>query len=141
MDRDERIREVQRLYPLLYFACHGSHGREDGLSESALRLLHHVDGRAGILASELARHLDLSRSRLSEALTSLERAGLIRRESEGGGRKPIHLTPRGEATLESSDGLNPRAIGAVLDRLSPAEQERVLDGLRLLADAAREPGP
>lgn len=133
---DETIREVQRLYPLLYFACHASHSRDDGLSESDLKLLHHIGGRPGTFASELARHLDLSRSRISEALKSLDEQGLVERRSDGTGRKPIRLTPEGERALASEDGLDPRAIGDILGRLDPDERSRVLEGLRLLARAA-----
>ncbi len=137
MTDDDRVREVQRLYPLLYFACHDSHARDDGLGESDLRLLHHIDGGADVYASRLARHLDLSRSRVSEALAKLEGAGLIERSPASGGRKRIRLTERGRSALESEDGLDPVAIRAILDRMAPAEQEQVLEGLRLLADAVR----
>jgi len=138
MENEERIRKMQRLYPLLYFACHDSHGREDGLSESDLRLLHHIQAMPGTFASELSRHLDLSRSRVSEALASLESAGLLERKRDGAGRKRIRLTGRGEDAIESSDGLDPRAIANILDRLNDEQQERVLEGLQLLADAIRE---
>jgi DNA-binding MarR family transcriptional regulator len=141
MADDERIREVQRLYPLLYFACHDSHARDDGLGESDLRLLHHIDGRPDIFASALARHLGLSRSRVSEALKQLEAAGLIQRAPEGGGRKWIRLTEAGEDAIRSRDGLAPESIGAVLDALDAEQQERVVDGLRLLAHAIRNRRP
>lgn len=137
MTDDDRVREVQRLYPLLYFACHDSHARDDGLGESDLRLLHHIDGGPDVYASRLARHLDLSRSRVSEALAKLEGAGLIERSPASGSRKRIRLTERGRSALESEDGLDPVAIRAILDRMAPAEQEQVLEGLRLLADAVR----
>ncbi|MEQ9569813.1 MAG: helix-turn-helix domain-containing protein [Longimicrobiales bacterium] len=86
MTRDDRIRDVQRLYPLLYFAAHDSHRRSDGLSESALRLLHHIAATPGVIAAELSRHLGLSPSRLSEALAALERQSLVQRTPGAGGR-------------------------------------------------------
>lgn len=135
---DERIREVQRLYPRLYFACHDSHARVDGLGESDLRLLHHIDGRPGTFASELARHLGLSRSRVSEALKGLDERGLVRRTLDGGGRKRIRLTESGREALTSRDGLNPESIRAVLETLDEDQQQRVLGGLRLLARAVEE---
>lgn len=138
MTRDHRIREVQRLYPLLYFASHDSHRRSDGLSESAMRLLHHVSATPGIIAAELGRHLGLSRSRLSEALGALERDVFIERASGPGGRKEIRLTPRGRDAITSSEGIDPRVVGAILDRLSESEQERVIEGLRLVKRAIGE---
>lgn len=141
MAQKGRIREVQRLYPLLYFACHDSHAREDGLSESDLKLLHHIGGRPDLHASELARHLDLSRSRVSEALKELEEAGLIQRDPDGRGRKRLRLTTKGEDALESRDGLDPEAIGAILGTLDEGQQKKVVEGLRLLARAIREPRP
>lgn len=137
----DRVREIQRLYPLLYFACHGSHARADGLGESDLRLLHHIEGEPGTYASQLARHLDLSRSRMSEALAKLERADLIERSEASGGRKHIRLTDHGISVLESGDGLDPTAIEVILDRLAPAQQDTVIEGLRLLASAVRAGDP
>ena len=133
-----RIRQVQRLYPLLYFACHDSHRRGDGLGERDLRILHHVAAGAGTHASALARHLGLSRSTLSEALAGLEGKGLISRSDDGASsRKTIALTEAGDAALESSDGLDGTAIGAILDQLSDEEQRRVIDGLELVGRAIR----
>lgn len=137
MVHDELIREIQRLYPLLYFACHRSHARADGLGESDLRLLHHIDGRARTFASELARHLGLSRSRMSEALGRLEDGGLIERAPDAAGRKRISLTDAGAKALTASDGLDPEAVGAVLGRLDEGQRQLVVDALRLLADAIR----
>ena len=135
---DERIREVQRLYPLLYFASHDSHARADGLGESDVRLLHHIDARPGTFASELSRHLGLSRSRISEAVKGLEARGLVQRTPDAKGRKRIRLTESGREALTSRDGLDPDSIRAILAALDEDERERVLDGLRLLARAVRE---
>lgn len=135
MTSSERILEIQRLYPLLYFACHDTHARRDGLSESDLRLLHHIGAQPGTFASALGRHLGLSRSRLSEALQGLERSGHIARTADGSGRKRIALTAAGEAALTATDGLDAEAIGAVLDQLAEEDQRRVIEALRLLAQA------
>lgn len=140
MTRDERIRDVQRLYPLLYFASHDSHRRSDGLSESAVRLLHHISADPGTFAAKLGRHLGLSRSRLSEALAALERKSLIERTAGAGGRKQIHLTELGRDALTSSEGIHPGVVGTILDQLTEAEQDQVLEGLRLVKRAIREMG-
>jgi DNA-binding MarR family transcriptional regulator len=137
MASDGRIREIQRLYPLLYFAAHRDHTRADGLSESELRLLHHIEADPGTFAAALGRHLGLSRSRLSEALEALERKGLIDRERDTDGRKRISLTARGRAAITSSDGLDSATIGAILDQLDDADQERVLEAFRLIARSIR----
>lgn len=141
MADEARIRDVQRLYPLLYFACHDSHSRADGLGESDVRLLHHVDGNPDIFASKLARHLGLSRSRVSEALKGLEARGFVERTPDGAGRKKIELTQAGREALTARDGLNPQTIGSILDELDDDEQQRVVDGLRLIARAIREKTP
>lgn len=137
MAEHELVREIQSLYPLLYFACHRSHERRDGLGESDLRLLHHIAGTPGAFASGLARHLGLSRSRVSEALKGLEASGLIGRRPGASGRKEISLTEEGAAALTASDALDPEAIGSILDELDRDQQERVVEALRLLAGAIR----
>lgn len=134
---DEIVREIQRLYPLLYFACHRSHARDDGLGESDLRLLHHIDGGSRSFASALARHLGLSRSRMSEALKRLERRGLIERTPDTAGRKRIALTAAGAEALTTDDGLDPETIEAILSGLDEGQRELVIHALRLLADAIR----
>lgn len=134
---NEVVREIQRLYPLLYFACHRSHARDDGLGESDLRLLHHIDGRSRAFASALARHLGLSRSRMSEALKRLEERGLIERTPETAGRKRIALTAAGAEALTTDDGLDPATIRAIVFELDEGQRELVVHALRLLADAIR----
>lgn len=136
VDRDV-IERIQRLYPLLYFACHTTHGRRDGLGERDLRLLHHIDVEPRTYASALARHLGLSRSTLSEALGQLEAEGLIERTPDAAGRKRISLTDAGEAALRADDGLDPEAIAGILGELGQEERQRVVEALELIASAIR----
>ncbi len=135
MARSDRIDEIKRLYPLLYFACHRSHGRSDGLTERDLRILHHVQEGGEAFASGLMRHLGLSRSTLSAALASLESRGLIQRQNGNDRRKFIRLTASGARAIQSDEGLDGKAIGNILDNLEEDDQKRVIDGFKLIAQA------
>ncbi len=135
MATSERIEQIKRLYPLLYFACHRSHDRSDGLTEKDLRILHHVQDGDKAFASGLTRHLGLSRSTLSAALSSLESRGLIERLHGSGRRKRILLTKSGVEAMHSDEGLDGKAIESILDELEERDQERVVEGLALIGEA------
>lgn len=135
MATTERVRKVKRLYPLLYFACHHGHGRSDDLTERDLRILHHIGASGEVFASGLAEHLGLSRSTMSEALSSLERKGLIRRANHGSRRKAITLSESGVDALQSDDGLDGETIGAILDELGEDEQVMIVESFELIARA------
>lgn len=78
--------------------------------------------------TELAMHAKITRSRLSHAITRLERNGWVRREdcaSDKRGQFAV-LTDRGHRMLESAAPGHVEAVRqAIFDRLSP-EQQRAL---------------
>jgi DNA-binding transcriptional ArsR family regulator len=78
---DRAIERIQVCYPQVYYACHTRHDRarsnETRLSARDSQILVHLDGHAALTLSDLAAHMDLSRSTLSEALTKLERLGYV----------------------------------------------------------------
>ena len=138
MSITQQARQVQELYPLLYFAVHRQHSRNDGLSPSGLRILHHCAGEAETWASQLARHLGLSRSTLSESLSALEAGGWVSVSAPNARRRRIiELTERGRDAIENREGLSRDQIEVILARLTSSERTQVVGGLQLLAKAIR----
>lgn len=140
---DDAVLALLRCYPQIYLACHVEHVRAQSnphsLSARDASLLAHLDRGRGINAAELAQHMQVRPSTLSAALARLEQLGYVEREPDADDRRVhrLRLSPRGEAAMAESSVLDPQRAAALLARLTPAERERALDGLALLARAAR----
>lgn len=144
MTLDRAIERIQFCYPQVYFACHTRHDRarstEARLSGRDADILVHLDRQAPMTLSELAAHLDLSRSTLSEALTRLQAYGYVvkdRHATRDRRHVGLVLTQKGAAAVRASSVLDRRRLRAVLERLSRKEQASAVAGLELLARACR----
>jgi DNA-binding MarR family transcriptional regulator len=137
------VRQVQVAYPQIYFACHTRHIRRistaERLSATDSTLLAHLDERAPVRSTTLARHLGLAASTLSAAISRLAGLGYVLQERDGRDRRVIglRLSRRGAAAMQASSVLEVPRVRRMLARLAPAERRRALDGLNLLARAAR----
>jgi DNA-binding MarR family transcriptional regulator len=141
---DEAIERVQFAYPQIYYACHSRHGRRRSnpvrLSTSDAELLVHIDRQEGALVSSLARHLSLSRSTISAALTRLASFGyVVKEKAPGEDRRQVRmrLTASGVSAVRATSVLEARKLRAVLARLSAADRSVVVDGLGRLAQSCR----
>lgn len=143
---DDAVLALLRCYPQIYLACHVEHVRArsnaHALSARDASLLSHLDRDRdrGIVAAELAQHMQIRPSTLSAALARLERLGYVEREADAHDRRVhrLRLSARGEIAMAESSVLDPQRAAALLALLAPAERERALEGLALLARAARE---
>ena len=138
------VRRVQTWYPQIYLACHIDHKRSrattTGISPRDSSLLAHLDERAGTSPAALARHLGIGAPTLSAALKRLARLGYVTqaRDPRDARRVEVRLTPAGAQAMSASSVLEASRVKTLLRRLTPAERARALDGLGLLARAARE---
>jgi DNA-binding MarR family transcriptional regulator len=140
---DDDVFEILRAYPQIYFACHVEH-RTRGKSPSGLTsrdagFLAHLDDPRGTGPAALARHVGISGSTLSAALARLAAQGLVRVEPDpaDGRRRLVFLTEAGRDVVMSASVLDPARVAALLARLDPAERRKAVEGLKLLAAAAR----
>jgi DNA-binding MarR family transcriptional regulator len=87
----------------------------------------------------LARHLGITASTLSAALSRLQSLGHVARSPHQRDRRKaeLKLTALGAKAVMSASVLDQRRIAAVLAELSSAQQRRAVGGLALLAQAAR----
>lgn len=85
-------------------------------------------------AAQLARELALDAGYLSRILRGFERRRLLSRaRSKADGRQShLTLTTRGRAAFAPLDTRSRRDIGAMLTRLAPAEQRRLVDAMRTI---------
>jgi MarR family transcriptional regulator, organic hydroperoxide resistance regulator len=140
----ERVRAIQRWYPQIYLACHTRHQRasttDAGLSAHDSSVLSHLDERDAMTAGNLARHLGIGASTLSATLNRLVKLGYITRTPASADRRivELRLSKTGARAMQGSSVLESARVGALLDELTSDEQRLALDGLALLARAARQ---
>lgn len=144
MTIDQGVERVQFAYPQIYYACHTRHERKKSsaqqLSMRDSEILVHLDRHVPMRLSELARHMDLSASTLSEAVKHLVVFGYIEKlASEPGDRRAIglKLTAKGVSAVRTTSVLEAGRISAVLRRMPPSDRAKAIEGLTLLANACR----
>jgi DNA-binding MarR family transcriptional regulator len=142
--RDKAVLEVQRLYPQIYLACHVDHVRASStewrLSARDSSILAHLDSERGMSPKTLAAHLNVAPSTLSAAIAKLVELGYISSDPPEADKRQreLRLTPKGEEAMAGTSVLDATRVAILLERLSESEQHNALEGLRLLARAARE---
>lgn len=134
--------EIQRQYPRIYVACHVDHrarrGQGPEVSARDQTILAHIPG-SGVEPRQLAAHLDVGASTLSSALKRLVQLKLVTMSPVAGDgrRRIVRLTEAGAAAVSRTSVLEFSRVRAALARLTASERALIVQGLTLLADAAR----
>lgn len=138
----EGVETVLRCYPLIYFACHRRHVRDEVthevISAHQASVLDHLDDVEATSLLELARHMGVTASTMSLTVDRLDRGGYVRRErsSKDGRRVDLRLTPAGVRVKRQQKVLEPELVAGMLDQLPEKKRAQALRGLELLAEAA-----
>jgi DNA-binding MarR family transcriptional regulator len=134
---------VLSAYPQVYHACHRRHFRARSnpsrLSDRDVWILGHLHPTNPMSPGRLAGHMALRPSTVSEAVKRLERLGyLTRRRMPGDGRRlELFLAPKGVEAMKGTSVLDAGRVKRLLDLLPPQMRTQAVEGLSLLADAAR----
>jgi DNA-binding MarR family transcriptional regulator len=142
----EWVAEVGRLLPRAMRGLFAPPAEESPLWNlplpqlRALRILSHQDDRT---MREVAGSLGVAMSTATQIADRLERLGLVERRADPSDRRVVRLslTGAGRAAMAEHAGRRDERITIAMTRLTPAEQEVVLTGLRLLDAAARDATP
>jgi DNA-binding MarR family transcriptional regulator len=140
---DPDLLAVLRAYPQIYLACHVEHRSRSqsptGLTAHDAGLLAHIDDPGGSSPARLARHLGVAASTLSAALARLQGQGMLTLSPDPADarRRRIQLTAAGRAALAAGSVLDPERLAAVLAGMTQASRRTAVEGLTLLAAAAR----
>jgi len=149
MTLDQALQVVQVSYPQVYLACHTRHQRkrstEHRLSARDASILAHLDERVPIAPAQLARHLGIARSTLSEALKRLIALGYARGAASPDVPSPrararttaVLLAPKGARAIRDTSVLETRRLRLALLGLAPRELRAVARGMERLAAACR----
>lgn len=141
------IRRFNRFHTRWVGALGGSlHG--SGLALAEARVLYELAQRDDWQAAEMAKALDLDPAYLSRILKRFAGQGwLARSRSTADGRAwRLRLTAKGKAAFQPLDEASSAQAGAIVHRLAPFEQARLVDALadteRLLSgEALTRPAP
>jgi MarR family transcriptional regulator, organic hydroperoxide resistance regulator len=142
--RDHHVRDVLDSYPRIYFACHTRHVRDprSGAAVSAHQasILDHLDEVDPMSMTDLASHMGVTVATMSLAIDRLEKKQYVRRARDPRDRRRVllRITAAGVRLREAKSVLDPARVEQVLGRLPPADLDRALDGLRLLARASAD---
>ncbi|RWA69442.1 bifunctional helix-turn-helix transcriptional regulator/GNAT family N-acetyltransferase [Mesorhizobium sp.] len=100
------------------------------------RVLYELAHRDGLVASDLVRDLGLDPGYVSRLLKKFEERGLVERAaSEADARRsPIALTPAGRDAFAPLNQDSHDQVRALLDRLAPADQEKLVNAMRTVQD-------
>jgi DNA-binding MarR family transcriptional regulator len=142
--RDRHVRALLAAYPRIYFACHTRHVRDPAggkdVSAHQASILDHLDEVEAMSMTDLAEHMGVTVATMSLAIDRLQRRGYARRDRDpqDGRRVLLRVTPAGVRLREAKSVLDPVRVEQVLGQLSPADRDKALEGLALLARASEK---
>jgi DNA-binding MarR family transcriptional regulator/GNAT superfamily N-acetyltransferase len=123
------VREFNRYYTRRVGALGPHIGSDFSLTEA--RVLYELAHRDLPTASEIAEALDLDRGYLSRVLRAFKKRGLISTTVSKEDRRHTHLrlTPAGRRAFAPLDKRAEADVTEMLDKLSPAQQQRVVGAM------------
>jgi DNA-binding MarR family transcriptional regulator/predicted N-acetyltransferase YhbS len=134
--RIEAVRAFNRFYTRrLGMLGSGLLGTAHPLPQA--RILYELGQRTVTAVADLRRTLDLDAGYLSRLLAGLEAEGLLTRapSATDARRQDVRLTDAGRAAFAELDRRSRAEIAGLLERLSDADQRRVLAAMHVLEDA------
>ena len=139
MRLERAIRVVQVTYPQVYLACHTRHQRkrstEHRLSARDSSILAHLDDVTPTAPAQLAKHLGIARSTMSEALKRLVALGFVGRADRSAA---VVLREKGQRAISDTSVLETARLHAVLAAVPARDRAVICRGMQLLADACRD---
>ena len=131
--RVESVRRFNRFYTRQIGAL-SEHLLESPYSLAEARIIYELAQREKATATELGGELGLDAGYLSRLLAAFKKSGLIaRKPSETDGRQSvIWLTEKGRKAFAELNGRSHNEIEALLSRLSPTDQNRLIEAMRVI---------
>jgi len=141
VDIEESLVRVQAAYPRIYLACHSRHrnarSTPQKLSQRGASLLAHLSESKSVSHGDLAYHMGIAKSTLSEALDGLEELGFATRHADDADARNtlILRTPAGTRAMSDGSVLESGRLRELLGKLTEDERRRAIEGLELIACA------
>ena len=143
MALQELADELLSYYPQIYFACHTRHTRDPRtqrkVSQRQISILDHLDAVEATAVTQLAQHMGVTPSTISLAIDRLEARGYVTRMRDARDARRVHvrLTETGVQVREAHSVLDAERVTSLFAELDEEQRTRAIQGLRLLAKAAR----
>lgn len=130
-DAIQAVRRFNRLYTRQIGVLQ-EHLLESQFSLTEVRILYEIAHRDRATAKDLCSDLGLDRGYLSRILQNFERHGWIKTTPAPGDRRRhyLSLTTKGHAAFDPLERRSSDEVAAMLARLSPSEQKKMLEGIR-----------
>jgi DNA-binding MarR family transcriptional regulator len=141
VDIEESLVRVQAAYPRIYLACHSRHQNvrttPQKLSQRDASLLAHLTETDAVPHCDLAHHMGIAKSTLSEDLSGLEELGFVIRRTDADDARGTLISRTAAGTRAMSDGpvLESARLRELLGKLTEEERRRAIEGLELMARA------
>ena len=113
------------------------------LSLTEARVLYELANRENVTASELATDLGLDPGYLSRILSGFEKRKLLRRTMRSDDRRKsvLTLTEKGTQEFARIDERSNDQIAAMIERLPPADQQRIVTSMQTIGSLLGAPAP
>jgi DNA-binding MarR family transcriptional regulator/N-acetylglutamate synthase-like GNAT family acetyltransferase len=136
----ESVRRFNRFYTRQIGVLH-EHLLKSPFSLAEARIIYELAQREKATATELGSELGLDAGYLSRMLADFKKRGLIsRKPSETDGRRTLlWLTEKGQKAFAQLNAQSHNEIEAMLGRLSPGEQTRLIEAMRTIQDMLGAP--
>lgn len=134
--------QIQMLYPRIYMACHVEHikrrSSDEQVSARDASILAHLTEAYFQSPKNLAAHMNIAASTMSEALHHLVSLGFAKfATDENDARHTIFsITQTGREAIAQNSVLDGKKLEILLATMPQSDQQKVVEGLKLLADAA-----
>lgn len=111
--------------------------RSDAITRVQWLLLRHLTRSGSATIGQLAVHLDVRPSTMSQMIDRLEKSGLVRRGSDTGDArvKLVTLTEEGRDLIRRTESQWVEALSEPFDRFSEEERAQFLNYMRKLSEA------
>jgi DNA-binding MarR family transcriptional regulator/GNAT superfamily N-acetyltransferase len=147
-DRDQRIAAARRFnrFYTRQIGVLRKNFLDSPYSLGEARVIYEIAKDGSPTASDIGRALDLDAGYLSRVLRNFEKRGLLERKVSKTDARQSHLalSARGRKAFTLLDDLSQHDIGAMLDKLKPADQSRLIDAMdtiETLLEAAPQTPP
>lgn len=130
-DPVQTIRRFNRFYTRQIGALH-EHLLQSQFSLTEVRVLYEIAHRENLTAKDLCHDLGLDRGYLSRMLQGFEERGWIKSVPAPDDRRRqfLSLTAKGHKVFDPLDRRSSDEVSAMLDRLSPDRQKKLLSAIR-----------
>ncbi|HLK48280.1 MAG TPA: bifunctional helix-turn-helix transcriptional regulator/GNAT family N-acetyltransferase [Bryobacteraceae bacterium] len=137
----EAIRRFNRFYTRKIGLLGEGH-LDSPFSLTEVRVLYELAHRDGAVAAEIGKDLGLDPGYLSRILQRFRKRGLVARtrSKKDARQSRLALTAKGKAVFRPLDRAANREIGALWKQVPPAERPRVVEAMRVMAQALRGEG-